>query len=600
MTEQHRFQVNLRGVVELLAKHLYSKPELFLRELLQNAVDAVSARKALEPAYTGNILIEVNQRPGGHAALTMIDDGIGMNEAELHRFLATIGESSKRASNIHYLGQFGIGLLAGFMVSDEIVAVSKSARDDTPAVEWRGNPDGTYGVRVLSEPLSPGTRVSLVARRDCVELFAPERIQETALHYGRLLPYPIRVVDGSSGGDGEIVNARPAPWRAKASSKKRAKAALLEFGRQVLQEDFLDAVPLTSAIGGVDGAAFVLSHPVSLSAQTKHLVYLKNMLLSDEAEGLLPDWAFFVKAVVNVESLRPTASRESFYNDERLEATREELGQELRSYLMALPETDPKLFERFMAVHHLAIKALAADDDDCLRTFVDWLPYETTQGTKTIRELRESGDVIRYTAEIGQYHQIAKIARSQGMLVVNAGYVYEADILARLGDVFPECTVQPVDVARFSADLEEPSAEELEQAEALLEAATAVLKPLACIPELRRFDPAEVPALFAADGEARFMRSLEQAKETSDPLFSGILASISSSRRGPASAMLYLNIKNPLVRRIAAGACPRVCERCVEILYVESLLLAQQPITSRELDLLSHGVAGLLDAALAE
>ena len=72
----------------------------------------------------------------------------------------------------------------------------------------------------------------------------------------------------------------------------------------------------------MDGVAFVLPYTPNLAAKRTHRVYLKNMLLSEEADDLLPEWAFFVKAVVNVNDLRPTASRESFYEDEKLDDAR--------------------------------------------------------------------------------------------------------------------------------------------------------------------------------------------------------------------------------------------------------------------------------------
>ena len=90
----------------------------------------------------------------------------------------------------------------------------------------------------------------------------------------------------------------------------------------------------------MDGVAFVLPFSPSLATKRTHRVYLKNMLLSEKAENLVPDWAFFVKCVVNANDLRPTASRESFYEDDKLEAAREALGRCLREYLVNLSKRD--------------------------------------------------------------------------------------------------------------------------------------------------------------------------------------------------------------------------------------------------------------------
>lgn len=108
------FQVDLRGLVDLLSHHLYSSPRVYVRELLQNAVDAVTARQALDPE--AEIRIRLSASAG---RVTIEDSGIGLTAAEAHSLLATIGRSSKRGgehgletTRREFLGQFGIGLLA--------------------------------------------------------------------------------------------------------------------------------------------------------------------------------------------------------------------------------------------------------------------------------------------------------------------------------------------------------------------------------------------------------------------------------------------------------------------------------------------------------
>ena len=96
----HRFQVNLSGIIELLSNNLYSGPEVCFRELLQNAVDAITARCAIEPGFEGGVRLEVVRGASVPPTLTCEDDGVGLTEEEVHQFLATIGESSKRGGVI--------------------------------------------------------------------------------------------------------------------------------------------------------------------------------------------------------------------------------------------------------------------------------------------------------------------------------------------------------------------------------------------------------------------------------------------------------------------------------------------------------------------
>jgi molecular chaperone HtpG len=270
--------------------------------------------------------------------------------------------------------------------------------------------------------------------------------------------------------------------------------------------------------------------------------------------------------------------------------------------LLRLAEHEPQRLTRFLDVHHLAIKALALEDDDCYRTFIDWLPFETSQGRHSIHELRDQTSTLRYVADVSEFHQVSKVAGAQGILVVNAGYVYEADLLARLPEFFPETQVERVDPATLAQGFEELSLEEQDAVQSLLEVATRVLRPLRCSPDVRKFQPAAIAALFSASEEARFQRSLEQAKETADPLFAGVLGAMESQRRQPATAQLCLNYNSPLIRRLAglsfkeSGGSEAV-RRCLEVLYVQALLLAQQPLTTKELAVLSGGIMGLVEWA---
>src|SRR5262245_35171576 len=97
---EHNFQVDLRGLIELLSGHLYSGPSVFVRELLQNGVDAIRARQRLAPAHAGAIKVELVRSSGRPATLLFQDDGIGLTEKEIHQFLATIGQSSKRGDQV--------------------------------------------------------------------------------------------------------------------------------------------------------------------------------------------------------------------------------------------------------------------------------------------------------------------------------------------------------------------------------------------------------------------------------------------------------------------------------------------------------------------
>lgn len=599
---EHKFQINLRGIIDLLSEHLYSGPEVYVRELLQNAVDAITARGAREPGFRGEVLVECHAAAGKPSALVFTDNGVGLTAAEVHKFLATIGLSSKRADDgrpTDFIGQFGIGILACFVVSETIVVISKSARDAAAKpVEWRARADGTYTLKELDRDFEPGTQVWLTAKPDAEAHFAPEQVRRLVRHFGGLLPYPVRVTAGKAS---EVVNAGGAPWARRYASEAERSKALLAHGREAFDTQFFDAIPLKSDVGQVSGVAFVLPVAPALSARKAHRVYLKNMFLSDTADNLLPEWAFFVRAVVNANDLRPTASRESFYEDEKLAAVRTALGECLRNYLVDLAASRPEKLERFVGLHHRALKALAAEDDEFFAVIIDHLPFETSLGTMSFGTYRRENKAVRFVPDNDSFRQVASVTAAQGECVINAGYTYDADLLGKAAEVFPDLTVEAVDPAAVARGFDDLSPEEQDAAAGFLTAADQILRPFKCRAEAKKFRPDDLPTLYSSTREGRFYRSLEQSKEVSGSLWAGVLDTL--GRRGAAEtgfAQLCFNFRNPLVRRVAAARDRKRLGRAVEMLYVQALLLGHHPLSARELAVLNNGILALIDDGTGE
>ena len=321
------FRVDLRGLVDLLSQHLYASPRVYVRELLQNAVDAITAARGVG-GDGGMVLIEPPEVTGD-GTLRISDDGVGLTEAQVHEFLATIGRSSKRDelgfARHEFLGQFGIGLLSCFMVADEIRVITRSGA--SPTVVWTGRSDGSYEVApagIEQQRQAPGTTVTLVPRPDCAHWLADSTVRELAGSFGAFLPVRVAV------GEQEVTGA-VAPWeRADGEGEAGRRRRLAEFCREEFGFEPFDVVDLDVAEAGLRGVAFVLPMPVNPSVASTHRVFLKQMLLSTTVEGLVPEWAFFVRCVVDTALLRPTASREALYEDDLLDETRIALGEQLR------------------------------------------------------------------------------------------------------------------------------------------------------------------------------------------------------------------------------------------------------------------------------
>lgn len=291
MDKNMNFQVNLTGLIDLLSNHLYSNPGVFLRELLQNGIDAITARKRLGHNFSPKIHVETYS----NHMISIQDNGIGLTEREMVQFLASIGSTTKKDhldDADDFIGQFGVGLLSCFIVSEEIVLLTRSALEGE-SLEWKGKPDGTYQIRKLDYEVPIGSTVYLKAKPEYTELFEYYELKQLIEKYGKYLEVHITLLDQ---GYEEVLNEERIPWRLQG---EEAAAFVSDHTGNIP----LDIIPLFSSLGGIEGFAALLPYSVNIQEKKRHQVYLKNMLLSDEFSDILPDWAFFVDAFINTTSL---------------------------------------------------------------------------------------------------------------------------------------------------------------------------------------------------------------------------------------------------------------------------------------------------------
>ncbi|GAA2451116.1 HSP90 family protein [Actinomadura vinacea] len=574
-------------MVDLLSRHLYSSPRVYLRELLQNAVDAITAADGVP----GTVRIETL----GGGGLRVHDDGIGLTEEEVHRLLATIGRSSKRDelgfARHDFLGQFGIGLLSGFLVADEIEVVTRSARADAPeaAVRWTGYADGRYRVEP-GEREAPGTTVTLRPRPGSAELLDPEIVAELARTYGSLLPVELTV-------DGAPVTGEGPPWRAAHADPARRRRALDAYCRDLFGFEPFDVIDLDVPEAGLTGVAFVLPQPVSPTARGAHRVYLKRMLLAENVEGLLPEWAFFVRCVVDAGELRPTASREALYEDELLESARQALGERLRQWLVRLSETDPARLRGFLRLHQLGVKAMALHDDDMLRIVHRWLEFETSAGPMTLAEFRRRHSDARFVTSVEEFRRLSAVAGAQGVGLVNGGYVHDTEIIERLAAIDPDAALRPLDPAELTTHFGvlDPAAELALRP--FLAAAQRAVERLGCEVVIRDFDPASLPALYLTSRAAQHRAELTEAREMADDLWSDVLGALNGAVAADRP-QLVLNHRNPLARRATALTEEGLIELAVQGLYGQALLYGQHPLRPADTAALNRSFLGLLEWAM--
>ena len=343
----NQFKAEIAEMLDLVVNSLYSKKEIFLRELVSNASDAID--KAKFKGLTEKALVADNPDwridiAVDSAAKTMMisDNGIGMDAAELEQNLGTIASSgtkafrqalkeNKGADLPELIGQFGVGFYAAFMVADRVRVISKK-RGGASAFMWESDMKGGYSISD-AEREGFGTSVMIHLKDDQAEYLDRWRLGELIKKYSDFIAYPIRFrkldlpkdekdEDKKRREEDEAkpLNTMTALW--KRAKKDVKKEEYVEFYKHLSHDwkDPLETIPF-SGEGAVEFKALLfLPGEAGMDLympQTKHglSLYVRNVFIGDDFEMLLPEYLRFVKGVVDSSDLPLNVSREMLQDD---------------------------------------------------------------------------------------------------------------------------------------------------------------------------------------------------------------------------------------------------------------------------------------------
>ena len=586
------FQVDLRGMVDLLSHHLYSSPRVYLRELVQNSADAITARAAVEPDCPRRIEI-VPADVADDGFLHIHDTGIGLDAESIRSVLATIGASTKRDelgfARGSFLGQFGIGLLSCFLVCDEIVLHTRRVGAEQTWT-WSGAADGTYTVTPAQTPRAdPGTEVVL-RPRGIEPLLGWSQVGALAELFAAYLPVELIVHTPDGPRD---VGGRTFPWEDPTLTGGRRREAAERLSDDLLGIRPLDVIELADPVTGVHGFAFVTPAPAGRRAH--HRLYAKRMLVGEAVEAILPDWAFFVRAVLDGDRLELTASRESLQDNEALAETRERLGAAIRRWLLRTAATDPDRMRRFLQVHHLGAKAMAAEDDEMLDIVAGLLPWETTRGQMSLADFAALDPVLRYAESIEDFRQIAPLASVGGVAVLNAGYAYDGELIRRWLARHPGSDARRIAPSELSPGFEPVDPAERARFARLLATAQEALDRTGVVADVRRFAPEDLQAVLLIDRDGRRERDRAEVREDLDGPWAALL---DATARPQAKASFVVNAANLTVRRLAEHPDATLQRHVIEALYAHALIAGQHPLRPVDSALVSRALPNLIDRAL--
>ncbi|MGA0839710.1 MAG: molecular chaperone HtpG [Pseudomonadales bacterium] len=362
----HGFQTEARQLLRLMIHSLYSNREIFLRELISNASDAIDKlrfRALADASLVGDdsdyaVTLEADAQAG---TLTIADNGIGMSRQELIEHLGTIarsgtaefiarlsGEEKKDAALI---GQFGVGFYSAFIVADEVAVFSRAAGSEEGWC-WRSRAEDTFTIEP-AEALPRGTRVVLTLKPDALEFADDWRLRGIVRRYSDHIAVPVRMqkpaaADNDAGVDQpapewETVNAAKALWTR--SRSEVGDDEYREFYRHI-SHDFSD--PLVWSHNRVEGKLEYTSllyvpkiAPFELwnrDAPRGLKLYVQRVFIMDEAEQFLPLYLRFVKGVVDSNDLPLNVSREILQQDDRVTTIRNALTKRVLAMLQSMAD----------------------------------------------------------------------------------------------------------------------------------------------------------------------------------------------------------------------------------------------------------------------
>ena len=569
----HSVRVELEGLITLLAQHLYAEPDVFLRELIQNAHDSILRHRG-----RGRIHVLPDRT---HRTLVVQDDGAGLSADEVHGYLATIGRSGTRelarelagrdsARAEALIGRFGIGLLSAFIVANRVDVITRSAGH--PALRWTSRGSTTYKVEPATRP-SVGTEVVLHLRPEHSRYLDPDRLRDIVRRYADLLGIAVHV-----GGDDEPANAVHGPWHVapeQEGEEERRQRHRTFWEHRFPREVTLDILPLDTTFAWTDptsgdrregrllGVLGVSARSLpALEARGTIDLYIARMFIRSGSRRMLPDWARFVRGVVECAALTPNAARDDVVEDAALSAARSRLGELVLLRLRNLAGSDPPRLAEILRWHspHVLATCTIPGHEALFEALADLLPLPGDGGARPlpawIDDAKPGPDgrrVLHYVAGQGAAGRFFVLCRARGLRALDASEPATLRFLERYVARRPdELGLRRIDDTNSVLLFEPLPEEERARFQPLERAVSELFAAEGCSALACRYLPSDVPAVVTEPREQAARRELRSLAW--DPSLPQALRDAMSGYLDEARdpLLLRLNATNPVVRRLAS------------------------------------------------
>lgn len=399
----HNFRAEVKQLLYILAHSLYKERDLFLRELISNASDALTRihfemltnRDVLDPDAELAIHIESPETKGDEPKLLVIkDSGIGMTSEEMEENLGTIAQSGAREflakvgtgklDPSDMIGQFGVGFYAVFMVADEVRVVSRSFRKEAEAAAWISDGGDQYRIEPAVKT-DRGTEVHITLKKDAQEFAQPWKLRQVIKKHSDFVRFPIYL--GT-----ERVNQQTSLWRKTPSEvtpddyKNFYQQLTLDFEEPLATIHFTADVPIN-----VRALLFIPAHrEKNILAARKEpglLLYSHNVLIQEYSTDLLPKWLGFVDGVVDSEDLPLNVSRESVQNNRIMQQLGKVIRGRVLRELKRIAENETEKYDKFWYEYGRAFREAIATDPDARDEVLPLFRYHSSKSNSALTSL---------------------------------------------------------------------------------------------------------------------------------------------------------------------------------------------------------------------
>jgi molecular chaperone HtpG len=555
-------RVQTENIFPIIKKFLYSEHDIFIRELVSNAVDATQKLKTLSSlgeakGDLGDLSIDI-QLDTENKTITVSDKGVGMTAEEVDKYLNQVAFSGaeeflkkyKGQNEANIIGHFGLGFYSAFMVSERVDVISKSFREEAKAVKWEcdGSPEYTLE---NAEKTERGTDIVLHINEESQEFLDAERIRTILKKFCRFLPVPIRF-------EGQQVNNPQPAWTKKPS----------ELTTQDYQDFYKELYPYGEA--PLFWIHLNVDYPFNLTGilyfpkikqsyemqKDKIQLYSNQVFVTDEVKDIVPEFLMLLHGVIDSPDIPLNVSRSYLQGDPNVKKINSHITKKVADKLEDIFNKERKEFEEKWESLGLFVKYGMMTDDKFAEKAVKFHIMEDVKGdrfytleeyklaSETLQKNKEGKLVILYSSNPVQQDSYIQQARVKGYNVVKLETIVDAAFINQMESKWPDVHFTRVDsdIADNLIDKAETSGTVLSEAEesTLKELFERQIPELHMTVEVKGLSP-EAPPVIATRPE--FMRRMKDMAAVSGSM-GGFYASM------PDEVTLTVNGNHPIYQTI--------------------------------------------------